>query len=57
MTTQPRAARRGATAIEYVLIAAVIAFAIFAGLSQVGDNLGDMLGVAAEGVEDATAVL
>ncbi len=57
MTLQLRAARRGATAIEYVLIAAVIAFAIFVGISQVGENLGEMLGLAAEGVEDATAVL
>ncbi len=33
--------RRGATAIEYGLIAAAIAIAIITGVSMVGDNLAD----------------
>ncbi|GKX33135.1 MAG: hypothetical protein MnENMB40S_07530 [Rhizobiaceae bacterium MnEN-MB40S] len=43
----------GATAIEYGLIAALIAIAVIAGASAVGGSVGDVFDSASEEMDDA----
>ena len=46
---------KGATAVEYSLIAALVSVALFAGLSNIGNVLAQLFGIAAVDVASTSA--
>ncbi|GEM_PF-6601263 len=51
--TNRASSRRGATAIEYALIAVILALAIVTGVKSIGTNLDSVLFAASDSVQDA----